>query len=196
MGGAMMLMAGPLVEAWVGSEFAHSAIVLQLLTLSVIVRVGSATASTVLKGAGEHRLVAFTNVAAAVVNFALSIAFIKPFGLPGVAVATLVPISLASTLVLFPASCRRVGLSLNRGLADAVWPATWPAFVMTGFVLATRSYVPSTLLAVGAELAAACLAYAFVFVFFGIDTRERQFYLSKAQELLHRRAAVPIAEGA
>src|SRR6185503_12879957 len=76
MGGAIMLMAGPLVRAWVGPGFDASVLVLQLLLLSVIVRVGSATAGTVLKGAGEHRLVAFTNVAAGLVNLALSIAFV------------------------------------------------------------------------------------------------------------------------
>ena len=197
MGGAMMLMAGPLVHAWVGPEFASSALVLQLLTLSVIVRVGHATAGTVLKGAGEHRLVAFTNVAAAFVNLVLSIALVKAFGLPGVAVGTLVPICVASTLVLFPAGCRRVELSLRRALVEAVWPAIWPALAMTAFVLATRDLVPPTLVAVGAEMAAACLVYAIVFVFFGISTVERHFYLSKARELLQRPTPVePMTEGA
>ena len=196
MGGAMMLMAGPLVQAWVGPEFARSALILQLLTLSVIVRVGNATAGTVLKGAGKHRLVAFTNVAAAVVNLALSIALVKAFGLPGVAVGTLVPICIASMLVLFPAGCRRVELPLGRALSEAVWPALWPAGVMTAFVLATRPMVPATLFAVGAEMAAACAIYAVVFVAFAIDTAERRFYLSKASELLRRRGPLPVAEGA
>jgi O-antigen/teichoic acid export membrane protein len=196
MGGAMMLMAGPLVQAWVGPEFARSALVLQLLTLSVIVRVGNATAGTVLKGAGEHKLVAFTNVAAAIVNIALSIAFVRPFGLPGVALGTLVPIGIASMLVLFPAGCRRVGLPLARALSDAVWPAMWPAVVMTGFVLATRALVPPTLVAVGAEMGAACLVYAMVFILFAIGAVERRFYLSKSLELLGLRTPEPIAEGA
>lgn len=196
MGGAMMLMAGPLVQAWVGPGFAPSAVILQLLTLSVIVRVGNATAGTVLKGAGKHRLVAFTNVAAAVVNLALSIAFVKAFGLPGVALGTLVPVCIASTLVLFPAGCRRVELPLGRALTEAVWPALWPAAVMIAFVLATRPYVPATLVAVGMEMAAACVIYAIVFVAFAIGGGERRFYLAKAAELLRRRAPVPVAEGA
>ena len=196
MGGAMMLMAGPLVQAWVGPGFVRSAPVLQLLTLCVIVRVGNATASTVLKGAGEHRLVAFTNVAAAVVNLALSIAFVKAFGLPGVALGTLVPVCVASTLVVFPAGCRRVQLPMRRALSEAVWPAIWPAIVMTVFVLATRAMVPTTLAAVGAEMATACFVYLIVFVAFAIDASERRLYLTKAQELLRRRAPVPVAEGA
>src|SRR5262245_33824597 len=84
--GALAMMAWPLVQAWVGPAFSGSAIVLQLLAITVIVRVGTATSTTLLKGAGQHRLVAFTNAVAAIANLALSIAMIRPFGLPGVAI--------------------------------------------------------------------------------------------------------------
>ena len=196
MGGSLILMGGSLVRAWVGPEFAGAELVVQLLALSVIVRVGNATACTVLKGAGEHRLVAGTNVLAAIVNLGLSILFVKSFGLSGVALGTLVPIFMASTLVLFPAGCRRVELPIRRAIAE-VWPALWPAAVMTFFVIATRPFVPQTLVAVGVEMAAASLVYAVVFVFFGIGTVERRFYISKARELMRRPAPVqPIVEGA
>jgi O-antigen/teichoic acid export membrane protein len=197
MGGAMMLMAGPLVHAWVGPEFSGSVPVLQLLSLTVIVRVGSATASTLLKGAGEHRLVAFTNVAAAFANLALSVAIVKPLGLPGVAIGTLVPVCLASTLVLFPAGCRRVRLAVGRAFAEAVWPALWPAGVMTAYVVATRELVPTNLFAVGAQLIVAAGVYALVFAFFGISAAQRRMYVSKAIELVQRRApADAVPEGA
>jgi O-antigen/teichoic acid export membrane protein len=196
-GGVTMLMAGPLVQAWVGSEFSGSVPVLRLLSAAVIVRVGNATAGTVLKGAGEHRLVAFTNVGAAVVNLALSIALVTRLGLPGVAIGTLIPIWMASTLVLFPAGCRRVELPLWQALTEAVWPAVWPAGVMTAYVLATRDLVPATLVAVAAEMAVACAVYAGVFVFFGISAGQRQLYLSKIAELIRRRGTRdPVSEGA
>lgn len=187
--GAVILMAGPLVHAWVGPEFSDSVIVLRLLSLVVVIRVGNATAGTVLKGAGRHRLVAFTNLAAAFVNLGLGIAFVRSLGLPGVAIATLVPVGIASTVVLFPAACRRVELPIWRALVDAVWPATWPAAIMTAYVLATRDLIPSTLPAVAAEIAVACAVYEIVFVFFGISAKHRHLYLSKAAELVHRRPA-------
>jgi O-antigen/teichoic acid export membrane protein len=192
MAGAVILMAGPLVHAWVGPEFAGSVIVLRLLSLVVIIRVGNATAGTVLKGAGRHQLVAFTNLTAAFVNLGLGIAFVKSLGLPGVAIATLVPVGIASTVVLFPAACRRVEISVWRALVEAVWPAIWPAAIMTVFVLATRDLIASTLLAVAAEIGAACAVYAVVFVFFGISAKHRHLYMSKAAELIHRRAAADV----
>jgi O-antigen/teichoic acid export membrane protein len=194
MAGAVILMAGPLVQAWVGTEFHGSVLVLRLLSLVVIIRVGSATASTVLKGAGRHRLLAFTNIGAAFVNVGLGIALVRPLGLAGVAIATLIPVGFASTVVLFPAACRRVEVSIWRALAEAVWPALWPATAMAAFVLATRDLIPATLLAVAAEVCLACAVYAAVFVFFGISARHRRLYLAKTLELLHRRTpeqAVP-----
>ena len=186
MGGAMMLMAGPLVQAWVGHGFTGSVAVVQLLALAVIVRIGTATASTLLKGAGEHRLVAFANIAAAAVNVAVSIAIVKPMGLIGVALGTLVPVCIASSMIVFPAGCRRVQMTVGRGLVEAVWPAVWPAAVMAAFVYATRDAVPISLFAVGAEMAAAGLVYAVVFIAFGISRAERRFYLTKTFDLLQR----------
>lgn len=183
MGGALMLTAGHLVQSWVGPEFAGSVIVLQLLTLVVIVRVGNATSGTLLKGAGRHRLVAYTNVVAAIANLMLSIALVRPLGLAGVALGTLLPIAVSSMFVLFPAGCRRVGLTVPQALARAVWPAVWPAAVMTAFVAATEPLVPENLFAQGAELVAAALVYAAVFVRFALKARERRAYFTKALEL-------------
>jgi hypothetical protein len=49
--------------------------------------------------------------------------------------------------------------------------------------------IAPTLLAVAAEIGAACAVYAIVFVFFGISAKHRHLYMSKAAELMHRRAA-------
>jgi O-antigen/teichoic acid export membrane protein len=194
--GSLGMMAGPLVLAWVGPEFTGSAVVLQLLALTVIVRVGNATSTTLLKGAGQHRMVAFTNAAAALANLALSIAIIKPLGLAGVAIGTLVPIVLVSFFVLFPAGCHRAGLSLARGLSEAVWPALWPAAVMALFILATRSHVGPSLAAVAVEVCLAGLVYLVTFVFFGIRAVERRFYFHKISELTARWRPIPLSEGA
>jgi O-antigen/teichoic acid export membrane protein len=196
MAGPLALMARPLVQAWVGPDFAGSAIVLQLLAATVIVRVASATASTLLKGAGRHRLVAVANAMTAVCNLAMSVAIVTPLGLPGVAIGTLVPVCFASTFVVFPAGCRRVGLSVREAWGQGVWPAVWPAFVMVLYISATRSLVGSSLAAVGAEGGMAALVYLLTFLFFGISGAERRLYLSKVAELITRRRLQMVTEGA
>jgi O-antigen/teichoic acid export membrane protein len=190
-GGALILMADPLVQAWVGPDFAGSAIVVQFLALTVIIRVGNATASTVLKGAGRHRLLSFCNVVTALVNLSLSVAMVRRFGLTGVALGTLAPVTVAATFVVFPAACRRVQLPGRRALVEAVWPAVWPAAAMAAYVVATRPLIGQSLVAVGAEMIAAVCVYAITFLMFGISAAERRFYLSKALEF-STRARLPV----
>jgi O-antigen/teichoic acid export membrane protein len=182
----LVLMARPLVHAWVGPEFDGSVVVVQLLALIVVVRVGNATATTLLKGADRHRLVAGVNVLTAIVNVSLSIALVKPLGLAGVAIGTLVPVSAASIFVLFPASCSRVGVPLRRALADAVWPAVWPAGTMAAYVLISRPMMPQSLPIVLVNMGVAVAIYAATFVTFAISAAERRFYLSKIFEVTAR----------
>jgi len=197
-GGVLILMAPFLVAACVGPEFSGSVVVVRLLALTVIVRVTNATAGTLLKAAGRHRLVAFTNVAAAIVNVSLSIALVGRFGLAGVAIGTLVPVFLVSAFVLFPAGCRRVELPIVQVFAEALWPALWPAGVMAAYVLLTAPLVGRSLPAVGIEMVVAAGVYGMTFLFFGISSLERRFYFSKLAALGSRwRALVPsVSEGA
>ncbi len=182
-GTALMLMAGPLVRAWVGPDFSGSVIIVQLLALTVMVRVGYATAQTLLKGAEEHRLVAYTNVVTALVNLGLSIVLARSIGLPGVAIGTLAPISAAGIFVLFPAGCRRVELPLMRALADAVWPAVWPAAAMAAYIAVTRPFVPVSLVPVLLNMGISALVYVATFLAFGVSAKERRFYLAKVSEV-------------
>src|SRR5262249_10934313 len=147
---------------------------------------GNATASTVLKGAGQHRLLAWNNVLTAIANLVLSIALVRPLGIAGVAIGTLVPVTVSSLLIVFPAGCRRVELGLGRAYTEAVWPAIWPAALMAVFVAATRPLVPTTLPAVLAEIVASLAIYAVTFFAFGVTPIERQLCLAKTHELLAR----------
>ncbi len=182
---AMMLLARPLVIAWVGPDFEGSILILQILSVVVMIRVGNATGMTVLKGAGSHRAVAVANIGTALCNVALSVALVKPFGLAGVALGTLVPVGVASIVLLFPLACRRVDVPLSVAVARGVWPAVWPGVVMGVFIYATRPLVPVHLLAIGAECAAAGLLYGATFLLFSISAVERAFYLEKLGQMLH-----------
>ena len=73
-------------------------------------------------------MLAFVNLGTGVVNLVLSIALIKPFGLVGVAVGTLIPIAFSSIFILYPAACRRVGVAARPSASRSrCCPALWPA---------------------------------------------------------------------
>jgi len=190
---AIVMLARPLVRAWVGPKLIDAVPLVQLLMLTVAIRVGNATGTTLLKGAGQVRYVAFVNVAAGIVNLVMSLLLVKPFGLVGVAFGTLIPIAAASILVLFPAACRRVDVSVGHAFRHAVWPAAWPALAIGVVLILTRQAAPSRLLAVLLQAAAADLLYLALFFLIAVGARDRRRYRDQLTEIIARRGRlVPI----
>src|SRR6185503_16078366 len=187
---ALILLADPLVHAWLGSKAANMAgtiPIIQILAIAVAIRVGNATGTTVLKGAGQHRMLAFVNIATGLVNLALSTALIRPFGLQGVAYGTLIPIAVSAIFIVFPAACRRVGLTLGEAVRHSVFPALWPALIV-GVVLAVTRHISSgTLLAVVLQASGGSLLYLALFFVIAIGRRDRALYAAKFVELIGRR---------
>jgi O-antigen/teichoic acid export membrane protein len=182
----IVLVAPTLVKAWVGRDFGASAVVIQVLCLAIAVRVGNATAATLLKGAGQHRFIALTNLAVSAVNIVLSVILVQRYGLFGEALGTLIPVTLAAVFVVFPAACRRTALPLRDALRHGVWPALWPAVPVALVLLATRPYVPPRLGAIALFAAATGLMYLALFVAFALGTKDREMYLRKARQLVVR----------
>jgi O-antigen/teichoic acid export membrane protein len=181
--GSLILLAEPVINGWAGPEF-HAAIrVLQLLTLVVLVRVGSATSSTVLQGAGHLRLLSYSNLVAAGVNIALSVILIRTYGLPGVAFATLLPVLVRACAVLIPVAARRVGVSLSEFVSFAVWPAAWPALIALPTLIALR---PKASLSFGYAVlhgGGVGVLYWALFIAFAISRDDRNRYLGKLRSI-------------
>jgi len=190
---ALALLARPLIHAWVGPHFDGSVVVAQILIGVVAIRVGNATAATLLKGAGQHRMLAFSNAGAALANVALSLWWIRRFGLVGQAFGTLLPVAVTSIFVLWPAACRRVGLTAADAFRTAVWPTLWPIAVMAAVVVPLRDALPTRLWSVAITAAAGALCYGGIFLAFAVNRDERQAYMAKAFELARARRRVAAA---
>ena len=189
----LSLLAEPLVSVWVGPGFAASVPVIYILSLVVAIRVGNSTATTLLKGSGHHRLLAVSNLGIAIANLAISVALVRTMGLIGVALGTLIAVSVVSVFVLFPAACRRVQLSKREVLKTAVFPALWPLVVMAGFLAITRNLASTSLPGIALQATSAGLIYLAVFLMLAIDREERHWYLAKVRDLLRRASAAATA---
>lgn len=186
----LVVLAEPLVRAWVGTGFLASVPVIYALAGAVTMRVGAGTASTVLKGAGRHRLVALVNLVIAIANLILSVVLVRWFGLIGVAAGTLIPVALGTGAVIFPAACRRLELPLTHALANTLWPALWPVLPMALGLGLARNLFEGNLLYIAVKAAAAGALYALAFLFFAIRRQERHWYLGKLRQLLAREREV------
>ena len=189
----LSLLAEPLVLAWVGPDFAGSVPIIHILTIAVAIRVGNSTATTLLKGAGQHRLLATSNLLIAGANLAMSIVLVRHLGLIGVALGTLIAVGSVSIFVLFPAACRRVQLSTREALKTAIFPPLWPLVVMASFLAITRNVISVNLPAIALQAITAGLIYLAVFLMLAIDREERQWYFAKVRELLKRASAAAAA---
>src|SRR5436853_1125178 len=182
----LVILAQPLVRAWVGARFDASVPIIYILSAAVAIRVGCSMATTLLKGAGQHRLLAAANVAAAPVIVGLSILLVGLFGLAGVAVGTAIPLAGVSIFILFPAACRRAELDKRNAVREAVWPALWPMIPMGMLLVLTRGLFPDKLLLIALQAAAAGAVYLLVFLKFAIPRRDREWYESKVRQLIRR----------
>jgi O-antigen/teichoic acid export membrane protein len=178
---ALIVLGEPIVRGWVGPAMLGAVPVIQVLAVAVTLRVGAATGTTLLKGAGNVRYLAFVNLGTGVANVALSAALIRPFGLVGVAFGMLIPLAVSSICLIFPAACRRVDLTVWRALRHAIWPALWPG-VAVGAVLAAVHRPTDTLAIALMEAAAAGLLYVGLFII-AVGRRDRQVYTARIWEL-------------
>jgi O-antigen/teichoic acid export membrane protein len=188
-----LLLAKPLIGSWVGPRFSDAVPVLQILMLVVAIRVANASATTILKGAGRHRFLAMSNLSMALVNVALSLLLIRPYGLIGQAVGTFVPVAAISIFVLWPAACRRVQVSVATAFRDAVWPALWPVVAPVALLVSIHDALPVRLYAVAAAGMAAFASYLVIYLAFAVKADERRLYLTKMSQLARARPTVPAA---
>ena len=121
----------------------------------------------------------------AIANLALSIALVKPLGMVGIAIGTLVPVSAMSLFGYIPAACRRVGISVTRMMYEGVWPAAWPAVLAGALLYTTRQQLPATLPSVALQFALGGTFYIALFMV-AVGGKERREYLRHADTLLRR----------
>jgi O-antigen/teichoic acid export membrane protein len=178
----LIVLAEPIVRRWVGSSMDGAVPVIQILAVAVTLRVGNATGTTVLKGAGNIRSLAMINLATGGANLVLSALLIKPYGLIGVAIGTLIPIAFSSIVVIFPKACHRVGLPLGLALRRAVVPALWPAVVVGLLLYPLHRATAGGVLVALVEAAAACLLYIGLFVV-AVGRKDRATYSARILEL-------------
>jgi O-antigen/teichoic acid export membrane protein len=115
MAGVFFMVLGPrFIGWWIGPEYEQPAgQVLRILTVSSFVFLPvRGVALPVLMSIGKPKAPTFAFAAAGVLNVALSVLLVGPFGLAGVALGTAVPNAIFAVVVLAIA-CRELGIPLR-----------------------------------------------------------------------------------
>jgi O-antigen/teichoic acid export membrane protein len=152
----LIVLAGPILEAWLGDRYGDGAAALAILVSYWLVYGGLIVTPGFLVGAGLARDVARVMVVVAASNLALSLVLTPELGIEGPAVATAVPFFLAFPFLL------RLGLRASGASVGELARRAWAPNYVLGTLLAValllgRAVLPMDSTAAVMGLAASCL---------------------------------------
>lgn len=169
----LVVLAEPLIDAWVGPEFADaSRVVVYLVAANAIIAL-SRTSFLMMQGGASAKTPALILTLEATVNVGLSVALGLSMGMEGVALATLLASAGGRLGLLIPAACREFDISYVALLGTVIRAHGPPAAaaLAVGWAL-QRADLPSIVLVLAGGTAMFC-AYIGIFVFTGLRRAER-----------------------
>jgi O-antigen/teichoic acid export membrane protein len=176
LGGTLMVMAQPLLVLWVGPAYASASSIVVILSLASILATCQWPAGAILQGMAQHRLPGFVALGAGLANLALSLALVRPLGLVGVALGTLIPIGL-EFLIILPYLMRTIHVGAGEVVKEVFLPALVPVLLMVLVLNALRRILePTSPAALLAIVSSGLLVYAAGYWFVGASRVERQTY--------------------
>jgi len=181
-----LIVFGPnLLTTWVGVKYRDAAELLTILAAPTLLSLPQSAASSMLYGVSRHKGVVALSLINAVLNLGLSLLWVKPFGLRGVALGTAVPLALVSGIATSVYAARALHMPYGRylwhGLArPGLVSLTFlvPALVIQHFAH-PLGWVP-----LGASVAGSWLLFAVVAWTFGVDESERRRWAAAAPRVL------------
>ena len=143
MGLAFLLAAGiftgtaffgdALISTWVGETYSESHTILLLLLVSQLAAAPVGVLRWISFGAGHARVPALMHLVEAVANIILSLILIKPFGILGVALGTMVPVLVVELFAIMPYACRRLQFALLPLLGGILAPQVLPLLALLAY---------------------------------------------------------------
>jgi O-antigen/teichoic acid export membrane protein len=170
---AALILARPLLIAWVGPKYASFSGPAQLFLTYQLVTCTATIASTMLVGMGKVRQVTAYVTLAVVINLIISIVLAKPLQVSGVIIGTLVGYGISGPLYI-RLILRELSMSFGEFVRGAIVPIVpWAALFAVVIVLTAHFFPPQGLI----EIALCCVPAIVVYVAgvarFGTTREER-----------------------
>jgi O-antigen/teichoic acid export membrane protein len=169
----------------VGPAYAASAPLVTILSLAALFRGASWPAATLLQGMARHHRIAVLSIASGLVNLALSIVLVQPFGVVGVAYGTLIP-TVIETMLVLPYGLRAVGAGVAGGLREIALPPLVAAVPMALVLYALREWLQPTGIDFVVPAAIGLATFAAVYPLLGATRPEREMVRSVAAAAFRR----------
>lgn len=158
----LIVLGKSVIRVWVGSKYVEQCYpVLLILLLSTTLMLAQAASPRVLFGMNKHRTWAIVTLIEGVVNIALSIALVRPYGIVGDALGTAVPLALTMIFFLPGHLCKQLQIRLTTYLREAYFLPVIVCIPLTmALLLMKQWFVPHNYVGLIAHLGVAGLVYA------------------------------------
>lgn len=114
-GTAFLLLGKQFINLWMGTEYGEaSGQVLTILMIGYFGHMSQYVAGSIFYGLGRVKPLSLLTLGAALLNLALSIILVKPYGINGVALGTMIPMLLLGSIVQPGTSAGRFVLASSR----------------------------------------------------------------------------------
>jgi O-antigen/teichoic acid export membrane protein len=170
---AAMILARPLIVAWVGGQYAYMSGPTQLFLVYQLVISSATIAHTIPIGLGRMRIIALYATSAMVINLVISIALVRPLGISGVIIGTLIGYGITAPLYIRLA-LNLLSMGVGQFVREAILPVLVWALVFAAILAATAWFIQPTQLI---TIAACCIPAGIVYVLgvarFAMSAEER-----------------------
>jgi O-antigen/teichoic acid export membrane protein len=184
------LLGDPILEIWVGDEFAGYGALVAILACAAIVDLPSYPAAAVLQSLERHAPIAWMAMGSAIANVGLSIALVGPLGVEGVALGTLIASGVEIIVFVLPYAARVLDVSLRQFASQILLPLVIPSAALAAVIIGGDAILPVTSLPRLAVVVGVALAvYGLTYAVLGAEPRERAAYRAAAAAAM--RVATP-----
>jgi O-antigen/teichoic acid export membrane protein len=172
---SVAVLAGPFLRAWVGPAYADKGNLVLILVAAGLLEISAWPAAAILQGMARHRLLAVFSIGSALANLGLSIALVRPLGITGVALGTLVATAAEMLFFVFPFALRIADVDARSAVRLVLVPTLVPAVPAIAALYAMReALAPRSLVSVALIGFAGGLVYLAAYLAFEASRPERE----------------------
>lgn len=181
MASIVILLSGSILTLWVGAGYRNYALLVVILTVAGAIETSLLPAGAILQGMARQRLFAITSVLNGVVNLLLSVVLARYLGLTGVALATLIPMTVETFAIVLPYSLHTLGIGITVLWRDVIRPTGLPVVpTVLALLLARRVAGEPSILAVGISAVLALAVYLALYLSSTATRWERELWFGLA----------------
>jgi len=169
---------------WMGDDFIGATSALRILIAAIFLSIVHTNSSNILAMTGQHKFLSCCFIGGQLFNLSLTLLLVKPMGIAGVALATLVSTFFVETCFIQRRANRQYNFSIFGFYKDTLWPSIPGLILAVAAVWILDFFVkPTSLISLVFFEMYVCIIFVAGFVTMGLNAKERSYYYSKVKLL-------------